>query len=377
MSEYQIHGFCNEQFTPVREAFERNFSLGEELGGAVAITIAGESVVDLWGGYTDSAKSRTWQEDTIVLVTSNTKIVTTLCGMMLVDRGLVDLDKPVADYWPEFAANGKETIPVRYLFTHSAGLPALDPPSSLEDMFDWDKSTAQLASQAPWFTPGTVSGYHGVTFGHLIGEIVRRTTKLSFQDFLHQEVIQPLGADFFIGMPNEAFSRLAEIVPNGSVRPVVKGSFAERVYSGNLEEPTHFNDPEFYRAVIPAANGVGNARSLTRICGALANGGTLGNVTLLQPDTCKQIYQEQIYTHDLVMDAPVRFGLGVGLSSKEVPIPFPNAFHWGGYGGSSTVMEPDRKACFSYVTNYFDATLAGDRRGARINRAAINCLEKI
>ncbi len=374
----EIYGHCDEAFAPVRVAFEKNFIQDNELGGAFSLIIDGETVVDLWGGFRDETEKLPWERDTLVPVSSTTKIVAALCALIVLDRGLIELDTPVAHYWPEFAANGKADIPVRYLFSHNSGLAGLDPPVEMTDFQDWDSIVKRLAKQAPWWEPGTGSGYHGMTFGFLLGELVRRTTGLDFQDFLKQEVTGPLEADFHIGISEAEFERLASIVSRGEPRSNMAGSMARRAQPFDYRNVFKlFKSLPFLSSVIPSGNGVGTARAIAQIGNALVDGQNPNNVSLLSAETRAQIIEEQSYTHDLVMDMPVRFGLGFGLAGKEFPLPFPKAFHWGGYGGSCAIMEPDRKASFSYVTNLFDSGLGVDSRGARLNKAAINCLERV
>jgi CubicO group peptidase (beta-lactamase class C family) len=375
MSEVQINGFCDERFASVGAAFEKNFRLDLELGATFAVAVQGEFVVDLWAGYSDQDRARPWQEDTIVGVSSSSKVVTALCGLMILDRGLIDLDAPVARYWPEFAAAGKANIPVRYLFCHASGVAGWDPPVSWKDLTDWDGAVSRLASQAPWWEPGTVSGYHAMTFNFLIGELIRRTTGLSLGTFLRKEVTDKIDADFYLGLPESKVECLAETA--GARREMDEDSFAYRTIGVLMadEEPSSFRIDPLWRKT--EANGYGNARSLVKLGSSLANGGSLYGHGFMSKETARLAYQEQIYTHDHYFDAPVRLGLGFGLASKEYPLPFPNAFHWGGYGGSVVVMEPDSKACWSYVPSMLDPALGGDSRSRRLSRAAIACVQAL
>lgn len=376
MSEIQINGFCDERFASVRAAFEKNLRLDLELGTTFALAIEGEFVVDLWAGYADVDRSRLWQEDSIVTVSSSAKVPTALCGLMILDRGLIDLDAPVARYWPEFAAAGKANLPVRYLFCHASGVAGFDPPVSWSDLADWDVAVSRLAAQAPWWEPGTASGYHAFTFSFLIGELIRRTTGLSLGAFLREEVADKIDADFYLGLPESKVHCLAETEP-GTMRAIDEDSFFYRVdgaiFAG--EEGVSFMDDPRWR--MAEANGYGNAKSLVKLGSILANGGSLHGHEFMSKETARLAYQEQIYMHDPYFDSPVRYGLGFGLASKEYPLPFPNAFHWGGYGGSMIVMEPDSKSCWSYVPNKFDSALAGDARGRRLSRAAIAGVEAL
>jgi CubicO group peptidase (beta-lactamase class C family) len=214
MPEYEslIHGHCDPRFAAVRTAFEENFRDRGELGAAVAVTVGGETVVDLWGGWADAARTRPWERDTLVNVWSTTKGPTALCAHVLADRGLVDFDAPVAAYWPEFAAAGKEKVLVRHLLSHRAGLSGLREPHSLADLYDWELTCARLAATEPWWEPGTRSGYHALTYGFLVGEVVRRVSGLLPGAFLEREVTGPLGVDFTVGLPEQEAGRVAELV---------------------------------------------------------------------------------------------------------------------------------------------------------------------
>jgi CubicO group peptidase (beta-lactamase class C family) len=367
MSDVEIHGTCDSRFASVRDAFEKNFKQGHELGAAFAVALEGEVVVDLWGGYADVARTRPWLEDTVVAIASTAKIANSLCGLMLVDRGLIELDAPVARYWPEFAAAGKTAVTVRQIFCHSSGVAGFDPPIRWEDLSDWDAAVAKLAAQAPWWEPGTASGYHGMTYPFLIGELVRRTTGMAPDEFFREEVASKIGADFHFGLPTAVSPRCAE-VDRGTPRAFDDGSMAYRAIGVFMADgpPDH---SDLRRLNIAA--GYANARSLVKVGSVLANGGSLYGHEFLSPETIRLAHTEQIYVKDLVMGVPVRFGLGFGLASKEIPLPFPNSFHWGGYGGSMMVMEPDSRSCWSYVPNLFDSSMAVDDRGLRVSIATI------
>ena len=208
-----LGGTCNARFDPLRELFAAKLESGEDLGASLAVNIDGEMVVDLWGGWADEARTVPWTENTITNVFSTTKTMTALAALVLVDRGELDLDANVAKYWPEFAARGKAGIKVRQLLSHTSGVSGWEQPITLEDVYDWDKSTALLAAQAPWWEPGTASGYHMLTYGHLIGEVIRRITGQRLGEFFAAHVAGPLGADFHIGLPPSEFHRVANVVP--------------------------------------------------------------------------------------------------------------------------------------------------------------------
>ena len=214
-----LGGTCSARFDPLRELFAAKLESGEDLGASLAFNIDGEMVVDLWGGWADEARTVPWTENTITNVFSTTKCMTSLAALVLVDRGELDLDANVAAYWPEFAARGKAGIKVRQLLSHTSGVSGWDQPITLEDLYDWDKSTALLAAQAPWWEPGTASGYHALNYGHLIGEVIRRITGQRLREFFAAHIAGPLGADFHIGVPPSEFHRVANLVPPPAAAP--------------------------------------------------------------------------------------------------------------------------------------------------------------
>ena len=208
-----ISGICDPRFTKLTELLSASIDSGGDVGASVAVNLGGEMVVDIWGGWADEAKTTPWEEHTITNVWSTTKTMMAVCALMLVDRGELDPNEKVAHYWPEFAANGKADIEVRHLLSHTSGVSAWAQPVEVDDIYDWEKSTAMLAAQAPWWTPGTASGYHALNQGHLVGEVIRRITGMKLGEFLAKEVAGPLGADFHIGLPESEFGRVANVIP--------------------------------------------------------------------------------------------------------------------------------------------------------------------
>lgn len=365
----EIHGHCEEKFLSVKEAFLKNFETDQEVGASFAATIDGKFVVDIYAGYADAARNSLWEKDTIVNVYSTTKAMTVICTLMLVDRGLLDLDAPAADYWPEFAQAGKEKIPVRYLLSHTSGLSGFEEPISTEDLYDWDRIISLLAAQEPWWEPGTKSGYHSLTHGYLLGELVRRVTGKSLGTFFREEVAEPLEADFHIGLAEEHDPRVGELIPPpefpaDSFKPE-PGSVMAKTMGNPALGAERSRDRAWRAAEIPAANGHGNARSVARVAAAMACGGELDGVHLMSLPTIEKAIEEQSYGPDLVLMMPIRFGLGFGLTSKEMPIgPNPRTFFWGGWGGSLVVMDLDARLSFSYVMNKMSAGTTGDIRAA-------------
>jgi CubicO group peptidase (beta-lactamase class C family) len=356
----EIHGHCDERFSAVREAFASNFERGLEVGASFSAVVDGECVVDLWAGDRD-AKGNPWQEDTLVNVYSTTKAMTAVATLLLADRGELDVDAPVASLWPEFRAAGKQGVLVRHVLSHTSGVAGWDRKISVEDLYDWEYSTALLAAQVPWWEPGTASGYHALTHGHLLGEIVRRATGRTLGSFFRDEVAEPLDADFHIGLPEEHEPRVGELIapPAGPLAnaQAASDSIAARCLSNPVLRGDGCNCRAWRAAEIPAANGTGNARAVARVAGAVAAG------RVLSEDTLARLIEPQSDGTDLVLGVPLRFGLGFGLTSETLPIgPNPRTFFWGGWGGSLVVFDPDARLGLCYVMNKMAATTLGDTR---------------
>ena len=367
----EISGTCGEGFEPVREAFASNFEQGLDVGASVAVYLRGEPVVDLWGGQLDKVGSEPWREDTIVNVWSTTKTMTNLCALILADRGEVDLASPVARYWPEFAAAGKASVEVRHLLAHTAGLSGWTEPLSVSDLYDWEKATSLLAAQEPWWEPGSSSGYHAVTQGYLVGEVIRRVTGVSVGRFFAEEVAGPLGADFFIGTPPEADERVGLLIPPETMPTLedMPGEIAIRTFANPLLDATSSWSIPWRRAEIPAAGGHGNARSVAAVHSVVACGGEARGVRLLSRAGCETIFEEQSNGKDLVLGVPIRFGMGFGLSGEMMPAG-PHTYFWGGWGGSLVVSDLDTELTVAYVMNKMESGMVGDLRGASLVLAA-------
>ena len=364
-----VQGICAPRFAAVREAFAANFAAGREVGASFAATLDGELVVDLWGGHADAARTRSWQADTIVNVFSTTKAMTALCAHMRVDRRRLDLDAPVARYWPEFAAHGKAAITTRQLLSHTAGLAAIRQPLPVDAFYDWPRIVAALADEAPWWEPGSANGYHALTYGYLVGEVIRRVSGRMPGVFFREEVARPLRADFHIGLPASEDGRVAEMIPPSAAETaqsqaaIDPESLLGKLMSNPPMRPEVANRPAWRRAEIPAANGHGNARAVARIMAALAGGGALDGVRLLSRATIERAIEEQIYLTDLVLGFPIRWGLGFMLNSPTLPLsPNPHTFGHGGWGGSLGFADLDAGASWAYAMNKMTPGTAGDNR---------------
>jgi CubicO group peptidase (beta-lactamase class C family) len=356
-----IHGSFDDGFTAVPTALAGLLD-GGDVGGSVAVFVDGEPVVDVWGGFADADRTLPWQRDTIANVFSVTKTMTALTALVLADRGDLDLDAPVARYWPEFAAAGKEKVLVRHVLAHTAGLPDWDGP--IEELYDWDTATARLAGLAPQWEPGTAIGYHSLTQGFLVGEVVRRVTGRSVGELFAAEVAGPLGADFHLGLPAEEDHRVAPAVPPPSRDEdytAAAASSSDAPVPGTPMRVRDGNSMAWRRAQIPAASGFGNARSVALVQSVMACGGAAGGVRLLSPATCARAAEEQFSGDDRRLGMPVRFGLGYGL--------FGGTMGWGGWGGSLVMVDPASRMAFAYVTNQMREP-AEDTRGMELTMAA-------
>ncbi|MFD1661804.1 serine hydrolase domain-containing protein [Streptomyces caeni] len=382
----QVNGRCDPRFAAVRRAFEENIREREELGAAVAVTLNGETVVDLWGGWADAARTRPWERDTVVNVWSTTKGPAALCLHILADRGLVDLDAPVAAYWPEFAAAGKESVPVRHLLSHRAGLSGLREPHTVEQLYDWELTASRLAAQEPWWEPGTRSGYHALTYGFLVGEVVRRVSGMLPGAFLREEVTGPLGIDFTVGLPEKEAHRAAELVqPPVADRGKRLAAFARLAPAAQaaLANPVvgaaQANSPAWRAAELPALNGHGTARAVAALYGIFALRGSWGGLRVLSPQAAERVREAQGGCRDLVLGD--RFGrdtemaLGLWLSGSHGSYgPNPRAFGHDGFGGSCGLADPEAGVSLGYVMNRMGPHVADDPRKMTLVGAVYSAL---
>jgi CubicO group peptidase (beta-lactamase class C family) len=377
--QIEIQGQVDPRFARVKDVFAENFAAKGEVGAAVAITLDNRPVVDIWAGFADRAKTRPWTRDTIVNVWSTTKGPAAMCLHRLAEQGRLDLDAPVARYWPEFAQAGKEKIPVTFLLNHKAGLPALRQVMPAEMLYNWEAMTAALAAEKPWWEPGTRHGYHAFTYGFLLGEVCRRITGKSLGTYLREEIAQPLGLDFYIGLDARNDERVAQMIGADPVQPGERNLFSdafqdhESVTFKALSNPASLMQVktiitrEWRGAEIAAANGHGTARALARLYGALACGGEVDGVHVLSADSIGRCYTEQSRGQDAVLLRETRFGLGFML-----PLPGmahargPRNFGHPGAGGSIAYADPDRRIGFGYVMNKMRNDMMLDTRAAAL-----------
>ena len=370
----EIQGVYDARFERVAHELAGNIESGREVGASLYLNVEGETLIDIWGGWKDREHTARWDEGTIVNVFSGSKTVTSLAALMLVDRGKLDVNAPVADYWPEFAQNGKEKLLVRQLMGHTAGLSGWEVPFSYPDAIDVAASTAKLAAQAPWWEPGSASGYHASTYGHLLSELVRRVSGQTLREFIAAEIAGPLGADFYLGVTDADFGRVATVYPveDGpapeSAQKAVPVTPAEVInaktragsFAGTMGDPfSVFNSPEWRRTEFGGSSGHANARGLGRIVSALTNRGTSRGVRLLTPGTIDLIFEEQASGIDMYYNKPIRWGIGYALAdeldNKRGPLPFlrPGAktAYWYGTGGACAIADVERGVTFAYAMN--------------------------
>ena len=385
----EVRGECHPRFQAVRDAFARNLRDQDEIGAAVTVIVDGEPVVDLWGGHADLARTQPWERNTLVNVYSCTKGMTALCAHRLVSEGRLDLDAPVSRYWPEFAAAGKDALPVRWLLGHRAGLAAVRNTLPNEALYDWDAMCSALAAETPWWTPGTAHGYHAVTFGWVVGEVVRRITGKSLGTYFREEVAEPLGVDFHIGLREEEHGRVAEMsmvpppepgtdgVQLGTIILTDPDGLAARAFMNPPSIAHGVNNAAWRTAEIPGANGHATARALATVYGVLARGGEAGGYRLLDAAGIARCREEQSHGPDLVLVIPTRFGLGFMLPQDRPDARFgpnPRSFGHPGAGGSVGFADPDARVGFGYVMNRMGPHILLDPRAMALIEATYSRL---
>lgn len=375
-SKLAVRGFCDSRFAAVREAFKSNFERGLDVGASVAVTLDGAFVVDLWGGATDAARTMPWRRDTIAWLASTTKTALAFSALVLADRGELDVDASVTRYWPKFHTRD---VLVSHCLGHTAGMPGWEEPIRFEDLGDWEKLTSLLARQTPWWQPGRASGYHGLTQGYLVGEVIRRISGMSVGQFFAREVAAPLGIDFHIGLNAIDDSRVAESIPPAVPETPIAGpgSMAMRIHTNPPLPRERMGEEWFRRVEIPAGNGIGNARSVAKFNALIACGGELEGKRLMSREGARRVLYQQSDGPDLVFLAPVKFGLGYALALQGMSFDGHEVCFWGGSGGSLIVVDFTRRMTLAYVMNKLEGSPFGDPRNTAILRATYRSLREI
>ena len=381
-----VYGFVKPGFEAVREAFTANITSGADVGASACVFVDGEAVVDLWGGYFDTTYTRPFERNTIVNGFSSTKTMTALCALVLADRGEIDLNAPVKKYWPEFAAAGKDRIEVRHIVSHTSGLAGWTEPMTLQDIFDWEKSTTLLARQAPWWEPGTASGYHAFNMGHLVGEVVRRITGMTMGTFLRKEIAGPLGVDYYIGTPAERDGQVSLLIQGYPIQPSGH-AFYRRALLNPPARPFDSWSVGWRRAELGAVNGHGNARAIAAIQSVLANG-SVGGKRFMSEQGRLRMLEQQADGLDLVLSVPLKWGIGYCLNSpvtlawttagNGAPQKIGNRVgHWGGGGGSMSYVDLDARMAFGYAPNRWITGTHEQDRSMNVLKAVYGCLSRL
>jgi CubicO group peptidase (beta-lactamase class C family) len=373
-----IEGQVDPGYEGVQEAFAANFSTHGDVGAAFCLYVKGRKVVDIWGGEADLKTGRKWDDDTLTLVYSTSKGVSAICAHLLAQRGQLDLDAPVIDYWPEFGQAGKSQTPVRWFLCHRAGVPVIDRHLTPDEALAWDPAVEALAEQAPIWEPGTKHGYHALTYGWLVGEVVRRATGRTLGQVLSEDVSRPLGLDLWIGLPEAEEKRVSRLIPVEPPGPEqLRALPPERLEMlramGNptsvtqralnvTDPPFNFNSRAVHAGELPAANAIGTARALAKLYAATI--GEVDGIRLLDPATVEAATQEQANGPDQVILQDTRFGSGFFLPSPFSPLMGPRSFGHAGAGGSLAFADQDRGVGFAYVMNRMQQNLSGDPRTA-------------
>ena len=382
----EIKGNFDPAFQSIIDTFQEQYELGLDQGSSLALTCEGEIVVDIWSGHRDVAKTKLWEEDTIVNVFSSTKNATSLCAFVLADRGQLDFFAPVAQYWPEFAQNGKEKVLVSHVMSHSAGLPGWDKPVSVTDIHDADKVAALFEEQAVWWEPGKELGYHAISIGNIMGEIIKRISGKSVGNFFREEIAEPLNIDFHIGLDDKHHDRVAEIHQPAVEDPstlfdMEEGSIMHRVMTNGIMTSPDALTPEWRRAEVPAAGGHGNGRSIAESMALIANGGSYKDKQLFSEETAQHALKEQIQGTDLVLGEPLRWGIGFALpinnSTWHSYFTGDQVCFWAGWGGSMSIADMEKKVSFGYTPYMMEEGAIGAERSMNLGKSLSDQLSKL
>ena len=380
-----IEGHVAAGFEPVRDTFAELWK-DIEVGASCCALYQGDKVVDIWGGFTDAEMSTPWESDTLINVYSTTKGMASLALAILFDEGFIDYDEKVTTYWPEFGAEGKQDVTVGQLLSHQAGLCGVETKLEVEDLYDFDKMVNLLAAQKPLWEPGTAVGYHAITWGYFPGELVRRITGKTLGQYFREKVAEPLGADFYIGLPDSEMSRCGILIgPNRARKKPRLTDVPEmpELYPISLQNPSiaPYRDASsdvWRRAEIAAANGQGNARGIATVYAALANGGTLGDAKILSLEAIAESTKLEVDGDvDLVVGVPVRRARGFMLNTDGAYGPVEDSFGHGGAGGSSGFADPHNNVGFGYAMNQMQADAAATPRSMKLINSLYQCIDNI
>ena len=380
-----IHGKFDERFISIVDCYENQFDRGLDIGSSLAITYEGDKVVDIWAGTRDKAQTLPWEENTIVNVFSSTKNATSLAAYVLADHGKLDFSAPVAEYWPEFAQKGKEKILVSHIMSHSSGLPGWEEPVAGHDLYDPDKVAALFETQEPWWEPGSALGYHAISVGNLMGEIIKRISGKSIGNFFREEIAEPLDIDFHIGLEDKHHSRVAEIHQAVEENPedlfdLEEGSVMQKVMTNGIITAPDANSPEWRRAEIPAAGGHGNGRSIAESMALMANGGTYKGKRIFSEELIEFALDEQVRGNDLVLVEPLRWGIGFSLpidNASWMGYLEEGACFWAGWGGSMSIADTNKKVSFGYAPCLMEEGAIGAERSQNLVRALSDLIAKL
>ena len=381
----EIQGRYDEKFESIVDCYKKQFELGLDIGSSLALTYEGEIVIDIWAGTRDKAQSLPWEENTIVNVFSSTKNATSLAAYVLADQGKLDFSTPVAEYWPEFAQNGKENILVSHIMSHSSGLPGWDEPVAGHDLYDPDKVAALFETQEPWWEPGSAVGYHAISVGNLMGEIIKRISGKTVGNFFREEIAEPLNIDFHIGLGDEHHSRVAEIHQAVETNPedlfeLEEGSVMQKVMTNGIITAPDANTSEWRRAEIPAAGGHGNGRSIAESMALMANGGAYKGKRIFSEDLIQFALEEQVRGNDLVLVEPLRWGIGFGLPIENVSwmgYLEEGACFWAGWGGSMSIADTNKHVSFGYTPCLMEEGALGADRSQNLVRSLSNLISEL
>ncbi len=380
-----INGFSDSKFYKLRDAYEKNFNEGLDVGSSLGVTYNGEVILNLWGGFKEEKQENLWQENTIINVWSSTKNMASLCAYILAEKGLLDFYAPVKKYWPEFSENGKENILVSHIMSHSSGLSGWETKIDYKDYYNWDKLCSLLAKQKPFWEAGKEVGYHSISVGFLIGEIVKRISGKSIGEFFQDEIAGPLNSDFHIGLSPDNFNRVANIYMPGDPSTedlfdtMDKDSPAYKTLANGMLKASYCLEDDWRKSEIPAAGGHGNGRSIAECMALISNCGQVYGKKLLSENTLDNIFDEQITGHDLVMDKLVKWGIGFGLPIKnDTWMGYFNnkkTCYWTGWGGSLSIADKKNRVSLGYTPLLMESDPFGEDRTNNIMRAFVESIE--